>query len=142
LSVGASLLITGIVFTVCATFLNGFQPRCLVGLGFIFLELTLAIAVLVLFSTIFTKLISIFAFFFLFFFVSLLEHYLLGADVGSLVKGFLLLIPNFKYYGYLNMIVHAKEFSLKYMGFLSAYTLVFSMSSLLLATLQFERKAL
>lgn len=140
-AVGLSLLITGLVFTLCATYLAGFQIRYLIGLAFIFLELSLAIAILILFSTLFTKLITIFAFFFLFFFVSLLEHYLLGSDGNQLIKVFLLIIPNFKYYGYLNMVVHAREFSLKYMGFLGIYTFFFSISSLFLASLQFDRKA-
>lgn len=139
-SIGLSLLITGSVFVICATFLAGFDLRYLVGLIFLFLEISLAAGVLVLFSTIFSKLIAIFAFLFLFFFMSLLEHYVVGAGGGVLVKAFLLAVPNFKYYSYLNMVVHAREFSLKYLSFLASYTLFFSLSSVFLASIQFNRK--
>lgn len=139
-AIGLSLLITGTVLVVCATYLAGFDLRYLIGLVFIFLEISLAAAVLILFSTLFSKLIAVFAFLFLFFFMSLLEYYLVGSGGSILVKTFLLAVPNFKYYSYLNMVVHAREFSLKYLSFLASYTLFFSLSSVFLASLQFDRK--
>jgi ABC-type transport system involved in multi-copper enzyme maturation permease subunit len=139
-SISLSLLISGATFLACFTFLEGFQARLLLGLVFLMLEMGLVISILIFFSMTFTKLVTIFGFIFLLFFMSLLEYFLMTDQTFILIKFFLLMIPNLKYYSYINMIVHAKAFSLKYIAFIFSYTLVFCTALISGAVLQFERK--
>lgn len=142
LVIGISLGISSAVFLSCTTYLIGFKAQYLAGVLFIFLEAGLTLAVVLLLSRLFTKIITIFSFLLLFFLSSLLEYLTLAKTTSQLVGFFYLGLPNYKYYSYLEMVVHAKSLSYEYLIFLTAYTLCMAMFYLIVCSFQYDRKNL
>lgn len=142
LIIAISLSICSLVFLSCLSYLLEFKAQYLAGVGFIFLETGLTLAVVLLLSRVFSKIITIFGFLLLFFFSTLLEYLALSKGTAFVFGLFYLTLPNYKYYSYLEMVVHAKSLSYEYLGFLLAYTLCMSLFYLILCSFQYERKSL
>jgi ABC-type transport system involved in multi-copper enzyme maturation permease subunit len=142
-AVGLSVLVSGLLlFLGCAVFGNGLQWQAVQGIIFLLCELSLCVAVLMFLCFIFTKLISTFLFIFIFFFTSVLEYFITTDSAPVIIKWILALLPNFKYYSYLDMVVHAKEVSGTYISFLLVYTMFFCALLLVGSTIQFLKKQL
>ncbi len=137
-----STVFTGAILLACAALLKALTIKIVYGLFYLMLELSLSVAVLLFLSTLFTKLITVFVFVFLFFFSSFLELIQLGSSWPDWMKILLFTIPNYKYYSWLETVVHAKETGWLYPAFLSVYTLSMVLFYLLASAWQFRRKEL
>ncbi|MBW7874498.1 MAG: ABC-2 transporter permease [Candidatus Cloacimonetes bacterium] len=142
-AITVSILVSGLTVLLCSTWLNSTLDVKLVwGLVFLIWEMALIVSVLTLLSFMFSKLITVFLFLFLFFFASLLEYLSIDSGMNGLLSGLLFLAPNFKYYSYMEMIVHAKAISSKYIVFLLGYTGCMSLFYLIATSLQFRSREL
>ncbi|MCJ8343941.1 hypothetical protein MJH12_00200 [bacterium] len=141
-SIMVSIAISGTGFFLCVYQLQGFQSKILYGLYFLALEMALTIAILIFLTRIFTKIITIFSFMFLFFLANFIEYIEVVSEFSLLIKSIFLLVPNYKYFSYIDMIVHAKVMSHEYVYFISAYALCLSVFYLILSSVQFEKKVL
>ncbi len=141
-SLWLSIAISGVILIACSFPLNGFEPRLLAGLGFLGFEMALVVSLLVFLSTLFSKLLTLFVFIFLFFFASFLEFMVVETELLVLLKAILFVLPNFRYYSWIEMVVHARKLSPMYMVFLGGYTTFLASFYLLLAGLQFEKREL
>ena len=135
-----SLTISGIVFLLCSTYLVGFKFQILWGLLFILLELIVISGTVLFLSRIFSKFLTFFIFIFIFFFTNVLEFIELASDLAPFVKMLYLFLPNFKYFDFIEMVVHAKQISLEYVLFLLAYTTFISLIMTSLSVSQYEQK--
>lgn len=135
-----SLTLSGVIFLLCSTYLVGFKFQILWGLSFIFLELVVICGTVLFLSRIFSKFLSFFIFIFIFFFTNFLEFIEIGSDFAPFVKMLYLLVPNFKYYDFIEMVVHAKHISLEYVLFLLVYTIFISLIMISLSVMQYEQK--
>ena len=135
-----SLAISGIVFLLCSTYLVGFKFQILWGLLFILLELIVISGTVLFLSRIFSKFLTFFIFIFIFFFTNFLEFVELASDLAPFVKMLYLFLPNFKYFDFIEMVVHAKQISLEYILFLLAYTTFISLIMTSLSVSQYEQK--
>ena len=135
-----SLTLSGVVLLLCSTYLVGFKFQILWGLLFIFLELVVICSTVLFLSRIFSKFLSFFIFIFIFFFTNFLEFIEVGSDLAPFVKMLYMFIPNFKYYDFIEMVVHAKQISLEYVLFLFVYTIFISLIMTSLSVLQYEQK--
>ena len=135
-----SLTLSGFVFLLCSTYLVGFKFQIFWGLLFIFLELIVICGTVLFLSRIFSKFLSFFIFIFIFFFTNFLEFIEVGSDLAPFVKMLYMFIPNFKYYDFIEMVVHAKQISLEYVLFLFVYTIFISLIMTSLSVLQYEQK--
>ena len=135
-----SLTISGIVFLLCSTYLVGFKFQILWGLLFILLELIVISGTVLFLSRIFSKFLTFFIFIFIFFFTNVLEFIELASDLAPFVKMLYLFLPNFKYFDFIEMVVHAKQISLEYVLFLLAYTTFVSLIMTSLSVSQYEQK--
>jgi hypothetical protein len=141
-SVAVSVCGSGLLLFLFMLFLGGAAARVPVAIFFLLLEMALSVSLLLFLCFHFSRLLSIFLFLMTFFFTSVLEHFLIIDGVPTFLKFFLLLVPNFKYYSYIEMIVHAQEISLIYVGFLCLYTLFFCGSFLMAGAWTFLQKDL
>lgn len=135
-----SLILSGVVFLLCSTYLVGFKFQILWGVLFILLELIVICSTVLFLSRIFSKFLSFFLFIFIFFFTNFLEFIEVGSDLAPFVKMLYMFIPNFKYYDFIEMVVHAKQISLEYVLFLFVYTTFISLIMTSLSVLQYEQK--
>ena len=135
-----SLIFSGTTFFLCSIYLVGFKIQILYGLYFVFLEISVAIALMLLLSRLVSKFLSFFLFVFLIFFTNFLEFIKVSSDLGPLLKNLFIFMPNFQYYSFVQMVVHSKEISLEYVTFLSAYTIFICVILVLLSVLQYEHK--
>lgn len=142
ISITASIFISGIGFFICVYQLQGFESKVLYGIYFLILEIALTLAVLVFLTRIFTKIITIFTFLFLFFLSNFIEFIEVVSEFSIFIKSLFLFVPNYKYFSYIDMIVHAKVMSFEYVYFISAYSICLSIFFLILSSIQFEKKVL
>lgn len=142
LSITASILLSGCGFFSCVYQMQGFESKVLYGILFLVLEMALTLAILTFLSKVFTKIITIFSFVFLFFLSNFIEYIEVVSEFPGIIKALFLFIPNFKYFSYIDMIVHAKVMSMEYVYFICAYGFSLSVFYLILAGLQFEKKVL
>jgi ABC-type transport system involved in multi-copper enzyme maturation permease subunit len=141
-AISISVIFSCLVLAGGAMLVGGNVERILAGCGFVVLEFSLVISLLMFFSLIFSKLISVFVFLLVWFFTSIVEHFLVLDAVPEFMKFILALVPNFKYYAYIEMITHGKELSIEYTVFLLGYTLCFTLLLLMASSLHFNRRAL
>lgn len=142
ISILLSLFLSGTIFLICTTYLVGFKPQILYGILFIFLEVSVVISAMILLSRVVTKFLSYFVFIFLFFFTNFLDFLQVGDHLGSTIKTLFLILPNFKYYDFIQMLVHAKQISLEYVFFLCVYTIFICLVLNTLSILQYEHKSI
>jgi ABC-type transport system involved in multi-copper enzyme maturation permease subunit len=142
LSITGSILISGVGFYACVYKLQGFESKVLYGLVFLIIEMALTLAILTFLAKVFTKIITIFAFLFLFFLSNFIEYIEVVSEFPMLIKSLFLLLPNYKYFSYIDMVVHAKVMSMEYVYFISVYGLSLSVFYLILSSIQFEKKVL
>ena len=135
-----SLILSGLIFLACSTYLVGFKHQILWGLLFIFLELTVVCSVLLFLSRLFSKFLSFFIFIFIFFFTNFLEFIEVGNDSAPFVKMLYMFLPNFKYYDFIEMVVHAKQISVEYILFLMVYSVFICLIMTSLSVMQYEQK--
>lgn len=141
-SVALSVICSGVLLFLFMWFLGSSPERVPIAIFFLLLELALSVSLLIFLCFHFTRLLSIFLFLLIFFFTAALEHFLLIEGVPAFLKFFLLLLPNFKYYSYIEMIVHAQSISSVYVTFLCVYTFFFCFSFLVLSAQRFLQKDL
>lgn len=143
LSFGISIGLCGLVVFVCSSWLNQtIETRIFIGTGFLWLEMALSLAVMMFLCFVFSRLLSVFIFIFLFFFASLLEGLVIETGWNEILSYLLLVLPNYKYFSWIEMVVHAKEFSGKYIWFLCGYTFFMAQFYLGITAIQFRRKEL
>ena len=143
LAISGSVLASGSIVLLCSTWLNSsLDVKLIWGLWFLICEMALILSVLTLLSFMFSKLITVFLFLFLFFFASFIEYLSIDSGLHGGLKVLLFLAPNFKYYSYMEMIVHAKAISYKYILFLLGYTGCMSLFYLISTSLQFRSREL
>tara|TARA_Y100000589_G_C27188613_1_gene643774 strand:+ start:931 stop:1674 length:744 start_codon:yes stop_codon:yes gene_type:complete len=135
-----SLILSGLIFLACSTYLVGFKYQILWGLLFIFLELAVVCSVLLFLSRLFSKFLSFFIFIFIFFFTNFLEFIEVGNDSAPFVKMLYMFLPNFKYYDFIEMVVHAKQISVEYTLFLIVYSVFICLIMTSLSVMQYEQK--
>ena len=135
-----SLTVSGIVFLLCSTYLVGFKFQILWGLLFILLELIVIAGTVLFLSRLFSKFLTFFIFLFIFFFTNFLDFIEVASDLAPFVKMLYLFLPNFKYFDFIEMVVHAKQISLEYVLFLFIYTIFISLIMTSLSVLQYEQK--
>ena len=136
----SSLGVSGFIFLSCSTYLIGFKAQILWGLMFIFLELTTICSVILFLSRLFSKFLCFFIFIFIFFFTNFLEFIKIGSDTAPFVKMIYMFLPNFKYFDFIEMVVHAKQISMEYVLFLTVYAIFICLTMISLSVLQYEQK--
>ena len=136
-----SLLISFIVMFLAGGTLVGLNVQLVWSFTFMSLELSLSIAIIILLSRIFSKLVTYFLFILMLVTSNFIEFIILQ---GSSIFGFIVTaMPSYKYYSYLELVVD-NQFSQiwSYTIVLCLFTIFVSGAILSLANMKFEKKFL
>lgn len=136
-----SLFMSFIVMLFASGTLVGFNEQVVWSFIFMSFELSLSIAIIVLLSRVFSKLITYYLFLLILIASNFIEFFILK---GSSIVGFIISgMPSYKYYSYLELVVDNQFSQISLYTFvLCIFTILASGAILSLATMKFEKQFL